>query len=368
MSQNAILIHGWNTKEEFFDLEKPTASNDHWFPWLTKQLMMQGFKVDVPEMPQYDFTTYESWKRELERFDLHDDTILVGHSCGGGFLVRWLSEEDVKVGKVILVAPWLGYDATDYGPFDETFFDFDIQPNICSKTNGLVLMHSLDDVPSIQQSVTKLRHDLINLRYVEFDSKGHFTRTSLGVEEFPELLEEIIKKDGTGKYRQIVDKNNKLIGHKWKEEFNPSSDIYRVSGLWLRNSKGEVLLARRSPQKKNGGGLWGPAVAGTLEYDESYESNIVKEIQEEIGITDLALERGETRFVEGEGRKYFCTYFYGVSDLPVESFTVEKDAVEEVKWVNEKLALEDMDNHPDRYLLSMVDNIDWIIEGADVAK
>jgi hypothetical protein len=38
--KNAILIHGWADKHEFYDPKYPTASNSHWFPWITKQLMI----------------------------------------------------------------------------------------------------------------------------------------------------------------------------------------------------------------------------------------------------------------------------------------------------------------------------------------
>lgn len=190
--KNAILIHGWNTKKEFFDPEKPTASNDHWFPWLTKQLMVKDIHTVALEMPNGYYPEYATWKHELERFDITSETVLVGHSCGGGFLVRWLSETDKKVGKVVLVAPWLGY-GTDNEPFDETFFRFVIDPTLASKTDGLTLISSTNDMPGVQQSVRELRATLTSIHYLELEDKGHFTRTSLGTDAFPELLEEILR-------------------------------------------------------------------------------------------------------------------------------------------------------------------------------
>lgn len=189
--KNAILIHGWNTKDEFFDPDKPTASNDHWFPWLTKQLMVRGIKVDAPEMPQYDFTTYESWRREVERFDIGPETILIGHSCGGGFILRYLSENDVQVGKVFLVAPWLGIN---FGyQFDEDFFDFMLDRDIAKKTRCLTLISSDDDFDVITESVHRIRRQTYGINYLDMHGKGHFTRTSLGTDEFPELLEEVLR-------------------------------------------------------------------------------------------------------------------------------------------------------------------------------
>lgn len=190
--KNAILVHGWNTRDEYYDPEKPTASNDHWFPWLTKQLMIRDIHTVAPEMPGY-YPEYEVWKREFERFDVSEDTILIGHSCGGGFLIRWLGENpNRKVGKAILVAPWLGLRFSD-DPFDETFFNFEIVRTIAKQTESLHVFNSSDHFEVVAQSVDIIRTKIDDIQYHDFTNKGHFTKTSLGTEAFPELLEEIIR-------------------------------------------------------------------------------------------------------------------------------------------------------------------------------
>lgn len=188
--KRAILIHGWNTKEEFFDMSRPTASNDHWFPWLTKQLIVKDIHTVSLEMPNGFYPQYEVWKRELERFEIDSDTTLVGHSCGGGFIVRWLSETMTKVDKVILVAPWLGIGASD-DAFDQSFFDFEIDPRISSLADSFSVYVSSDDMQDVVDSVHVLREKLPEVSYREFENKGHFTLKSLGSEEFPELFEEL---------------------------------------------------------------------------------------------------------------------------------------------------------------------------------
>lgn len=165
---------------------------------------------------------------------------------------------------------------------------------------------------------------------------------------------------GTKKYRQIVDADDRLIGHKWAEEFDPEKDIWRVSALWLRNAKKEVLIAQRSYNKKNSGGLWGPAVAGTLEYDETYEQNIVKEITEEIGLIDLELVKGKKYFFSSDNRNYFGMYFYGLCDKPEKDFVLE-DEVAAVTWVSEGWLRKDASRHPEKYITAMVKNLDEIM-------
>lgn len=192
--KNAIILHGWVEAWEYYDDKYPTASNSHWIPWLSKQLQIKGYKVDAPEMTQHAETTYESWKREFERFDLTPDTLLVGHSLGGGFLVRYLSENDVKVGRVILVAPWTGIKSDEaVDGFNDDFFTFTNDRAIAAKTAGIHVMYSDDDFQSIQKSITMLRDSLDDIEFIELHAKGHFTRESLGTETFAELLELCMK-------------------------------------------------------------------------------------------------------------------------------------------------------------------------------
>ncbi len=186
--RTAILVHGMPDREEYYDPGQPSASNAHWFPWLQNELLVRDVAAATPEMPLAYAPDYGIWRREFERFDLHSDTILVGHSCGGGFLVRWLSEHpDVFVGPVVLVAPWLDprrKDTTD-------FFDFSIDPGVPARVSRLVIFASDDDMDSVTESVTMLRRSLREARYRQFHRYGHFCRGDLGTDEFPELLDAV---------------------------------------------------------------------------------------------------------------------------------------------------------------------------------
>ena len=84
----------------------------------------------------------------------------------------------------------------------------------------------------------------------------------------------------------IVDEHDNEIGLKERDEIE-KGDIYRVSGIWITNSKGEILLSQRSLLKKKSPGKWTCAAAGTVDEGETYENNILKEVEEEIGITLL---------------------------------------------------------------------------------
>lgn len=187
--KNAIIVHGMPDKEEYYSDEFPSASNSHWLPWLQKQLLMQDIFAVTPEMPHAYLPEYEVWKTEFERFDITPQTILVGHSCGAGFLVRWLSENSgAIVGKVVLVAPWL--NTTKEVSID--FFNFTLDPQLVTRTQGVTIFNSSNDDVSIQKSVEKLCSEIEGVTCTVFNNRGHFCTSDIGV-EFPELLEEILK-------------------------------------------------------------------------------------------------------------------------------------------------------------------------------
>jgi len=190
--KTAILVPGRPDKEEYYDPQYPTNSNNHWFPWLSKQLQINDIFAVAIEPPKPYAPRYDVWKKEFERFDITPETVLVGHSCGGGFLVRWLSEnKDKKVGKVVLVAPWLN---PENNPVSDTadFFDFEIDPEFVSRTNGVTIFEADDDMETIHTSVQIIRDSVNNLDYKEFRGYGHFTTGGMGKNEFPELLQEAL--------------------------------------------------------------------------------------------------------------------------------------------------------------------------------
>jgi isopentenyldiphosphate isomerase len=128
----------------------------------------------------------------------------------------------------------------------------------------------------------------------------------------------------------IVDEKDEIIGYKDRESV-VKEDIYRVTGLWVENSQGKILLVQRAFSMRNSPGKWGPAVAGTVEKGETYDNNIVKEAEEEIGLKDCSLQKGEKRRITGE-HNFFVQWYFTKLDRLVEDFQVDKREVEDLKW------------------------------------
>lgn len=187
--KNAIIIHGMPDKEEFLaDPNRIEKENQHWLTWLQKELTARGITAEAPLMPIPYLPEYNIWKEAFEKFPVSDETILIGHSCGGGFIVRYLSENNIEVGKVVLVAPWLNLDHY----LKNDMFNFVIDENLVAKTNGVTIFSSTNDDEGIQASVKLLAEKIKNVTVTEFENMGHFCYSDMGTDAFPELLTEAL--------------------------------------------------------------------------------------------------------------------------------------------------------------------------------
>lgn len=146
----------------------------------------------------------------------------------------------------------------------------------------------------------------------------------------------------------IVDKDDNYLTVKDAKALS-QGDIYRVSALWLTNSKNQVLLAQRTMEKQNDPGKWGPAVSGTLEEGETYESNIYREAEEEIGVKGIVFQAGPKLFND-DGYKYFVQWYACQLDWPLSKFRPQKSEVEKLAWVEKNQLLKDIAINPNKYI------------------
>lgn len=151
---------------------------------------------------------------------------------------------------------------------------------------------------------------------------------------------------------QIVNENDEIIGYKPRNEINFKKDYYRIGCLWLTNPKGEVLLAQRLLSKDKDPGKWGPSAAGTLEQGETYEANIYKEAEEELGLTGIEFTKVAKLKLE-EPRKAFLQLYKGVCDWPAEKFTPQPEEVERVSWFKINELRKDILKSPEKYVPSI---------------
>jgi isopentenyldiphosphate isomerase len=150
----------------------------------------------------------------------------------------------------------------------------------------------------------------------------------------------------------IVDSDDQPIATKSRDTLS-CEDIYRVSALWILNSKDEVLLAQRKWSKKNDPGKWGPAVAGTVEVGETYESNIYKEAEEEIGLRGIRFTESTKLFFDDGTCKFFCQWYVAKIDKDASEFVLQEEEVEQIAWIPRDQLIRELDENASKFLDSM---------------
>jgi len=189
--KNVIIVHGSNSTEKRAK-EFPLENERHWKPWLKRELEKRGFEVSNRLYPEDWNPDYEKWKKVFEKNKIDKNTILIGHSAGTAFLLRWLNENKKKIKKLILVAPSI-IKAGKYLRLSN-LKDFTFDSSLKNYFDKLVIFYSDNDPfnPIIINSANIINKKLGG-RLINLSGKGHFILTEMGTEEFPELLEEVLK-------------------------------------------------------------------------------------------------------------------------------------------------------------------------------
>jgi len=194
MKQQVLIIHGGTTfssydkyissiKAVVLEPEKLKYRLD-WKDSITADLG-GGYEVLVPRMPNGTNAQYLEWSIWFEHIVplLKKDTILVGHSLGGIFLAKYLSEKivPIKIKAVILIsAPYEGLELEELA----SFALLGPLSKFNKQANKIVLIHSKDDIVVPLDHVYKYSKDLSNSNIMLFNNKGHFK-----LEHFPELVD-----------------------------------------------------------------------------------------------------------------------------------------------------------------------------------
>jgi len=141
-------------------------------------------------MPKPWFPDYQLFKNEFEKCSIHENTILVGHSCGCAFLVRWLGDTRQKIRKLIFVAPWKIPDKNN--KLKKLFYEYPIDKSIKDRVKEIVMFTSSNEELDGKKSLA-IFHEALGGKIIELKGRGHFTKNDMGTQEFPELSNEVVE-------------------------------------------------------------------------------------------------------------------------------------------------------------------------------
>ncbi len=183
--RNLFIIHGTEGHP-----------GENWFPWLKKELeSTKKFQVYIPQFPTPGVEqTPANWFKVLENYKdrINEDTVFIGHSLGGAFLLRVL--ERFKIYSAYLISapagvkPILNWEGDQ--PFIENSFQWE---KIRKNAKNIEVFHS-DDDPYICLGNGKLIAEKLGVNLNFKSGQGHFNATA-GYTSFPELRDLIIKQN-----------------------------------------------------------------------------------------------------------------------------------------------------------------------------
>ena len=189
--KKCIIIHGCPSDEEKAMDPKQRTYDKHWIPWIKKQLIAKGIETETPLMPSPWQPDYKKFKAEFEKHHVNENTILIGHSCGCAFLVRWLGDTKRKISKLILVAPWKIPQESKKGA-DTHLYTYKVDLTIRDRINQIVMFTSDDEEKGGKRSL-EIFHKALGGEIIELKGRGHYILDDMGTEKFPELLEKILQ-------------------------------------------------------------------------------------------------------------------------------------------------------------------------------
>ncbi|MFH1315802.1 MAG: alpha/beta hydrolase [Candidatus Uhrbacteria bacterium] len=165
---------------------------ENWFSWLKEKLEKMGRNVIVPQFPTPEGQSLESWLKVLDKHKqyINADTIFIGHSLGGIFLLRILERLPTAckaaffTGTPIGIKPIKNYDSDN--SFSGFSFDWD---NIKKKAGYFSVYHS-DNDPYVSLGNGEELAKRLDVKLNLIPNAGHFN-TRAGYTEFDRLWDEL---------------------------------------------------------------------------------------------------------------------------------------------------------------------------------
>ena len=134
-------------------------------------------------------------------------------------------------------------------------------------------------------------------------------------------------------YWDIYDENRVFQGRTIKRgEAFRDGEYYVCCDVWIVNSKGEMLVTLRHPDKK-AGGLWEFVGGGVLAGETTREA-AVREVEEEIGISLLPNELSLLHVYKN--RNYFMDVYLVRKDVDIHSLVLAPEETVDAKWVSKE--------------------------------
>ena len=181
--KNVFIIHSYNGDTEY-----------SFAPSIEKLCKENNIDYYFPKFPIRSEATYESWEEILNNYKdvLNNETIFIAHSLGTQFVIKYLAENNIKIGKYISVAGFVESEsiesiATVVNRFKPTIDEY----NKCKELVGNIYsVYSDNDEISSLENLENYAY-LLSAKKIFIKNGGHFNPKS-EITEIKEINEIIL--------------------------------------------------------------------------------------------------------------------------------------------------------------------------------
>lgn len=153
--KQVLLIHGYNGVPKIYD-------------WLKVELEKREYIVTIPKFPPQEGVVYNNWKEILNKYKnyINKDTIVVGHSIGNEFIIKYLVDNNIDIKLYISLAG-----------FAESF-----------ETEGRDdLNRAVKEFLTTEQEISRFK-ELVAKRYSIYSDNDHIVPFEI-LENYPKMIE-----------------------------------------------------------------------------------------------------------------------------------------------------------------------------------
>ena len=179
--ENYFIIHG--------SFSSPYSN---WIGWLHDFIEEEGKQIYVPNFPiGVEYQNYNNWsklfKYYLELGLINENTTIIGHSIAPVFIAKFLTENKVKVKKLIFVCGFNNYLGIndEYDTVNKTMY-FNNLEDVKQYSNEIICFYSNDD-PYVKYEAEKKFADKIATKQVFIPNAGHINSES-GYDTFEDIV------------------------------------------------------------------------------------------------------------------------------------------------------------------------------------
>ena len=165
---------------------------ENWFPYIKESLDDNDTQVIIPQYPiDNNKHFYDYWKKVLDVYNNLDyitsETIMIGHSSGCAFTMKYLVNNNLKIDKLILVSGFNNYYSNDKNDFhnivNKTFYIADGELNKIKEVCNKIICIYGDNDSYIPQNVFHNLAIKLDADEIIIPNGGHLNKES-GYTEF----------------------------------------------------------------------------------------------------------------------------------------------------------------------------------------